>query len=93
MTPVRKRRINAFYEAYEELIRLRSPGNARGSDCIDGPELAAKAENSVVELSTITLFPVSYISPDILSDPVAFSQFFIKHHARPFYQSSRPFSR
>ena len=39
------------------------------------------------------LFLVSYMSPDILSDPVAFSQFFINHRARPFYQSSGPFSR
>ena len=80
-------------QAYEQLIHLRSPGNALSSDCIAGPECAAIAENSVDELSTITLFPVSYMSPDILSDPVAFSQFFIHHRARPFYQSSGPFSR
>ena len=80
-------------QAYEELIHLRSPGNALNSDCIAGPKLAAKAENSVDEFSTIMLFPVSYMSPDILSDPVAFSQFFINHRARPFYQSSGPFSR
>ena len=80
-------------QAYEELRCLRSPGNVPNSGCISGPELAAKAEISVDELSAITLFPVSYMSPDILSDPVAFSQFFINHHARPFYQSSGPFSR
>ena len=80
-------------QAYEELIHLRSPGNALSSDCIAGPELAAKAENAVDELSPITLFPVSYMSLDILSDPVAFSQFFINHRARPFDQSIGPFSR
>ena len=39
------------------------------------------------------LILVSYISPDILSDPVTLNQFFISHRARPFYQSSGPCSR
>ena len=80
-------------QAYEELIHLRSPGNALNSYCIAGPELSAKAENSVDELSAITLIPANYMSQDILPDPVAFSQFFIEHRARPFYRSSGPFSR
>ena len=89
----RRNRSMTLAQAYEELRCLRSPGNVANSSCISGPQVAAKAENSVDELSTITLFPVSYMSPDILSDPVAFSQFFINHRARPFYQSSGPFSR
>ena len=72
---------------------MSSPGYALNSDCNAGPELAATSENSVDELSTMTLFLVSYISPDILSDPVAFRQFFIDHRAKPFYQITGPFSR
>ena len=89
----RRNRSMTLGQAYKELKCLRSPGNVPNSGCISGPELAAKAEISVDELSAITLIPVSYMSPDILSDPVAFSQFFISHRARPFYQSSGPFSR
>ena len=89
----RKNRSMTLGQAYEELRDLTSPRDVLNSYHIAGPALAAKAENSVDELSTITLIPVSYMSPDILSDPVAFSQFFISHHARPFYQSSGPFSR
>ena len=89
----RRNRSMALGQAYVELSCLRSPGNVLNSNCIAGPELAAKAENSVDELSTITLIPVSYMSPNILSDPVASRQFFINHRARPFYQSSGPFSR
>ena len=89
----RKNQSLTLGQAYEELRDLTSPRDVLNSYHIAGPVLVAKAENSVDELSTITLIPVSYMSPDILSDSVAFSQFFISHHARPFYQSSGPFSR
>ena len=89
----RKNQSMTLGQAYEELINLTSPRDVLNSYHIAGLALAAKAENSVDELSMVTLIPVSYMSPDILSDPAAFSQFFISHRARPFYQSSGPFSR
>ena len=89
----RKNRSMTLGQAYEELIDLTPSRDVLNSYHIAGPALKAKAENSVDELFAITLIPVSYMSSDILSDPVAFSQFFISHRARPFYQSSGPFSR
>ena len=89
----RRRQSVTLGEAYGELMDLAAPRGNPNSDCSSGHRPLVEAGRSGDELSMVTLIPVHYLSHDVLSDPVAFGRFFTKHCARPYYQSSGPFSR
>ena len=89
----RRRQSMTLGEAYGELMDLAAPRGIPNSDCSSGHRPVVEAGGTGDELSMATLIPVHYLSQDVSSDPVAFGRFFTTHRARPYYQSSGPFSR